>query len=377
MRNSSGVVVAVLVVTAFVGGFAGVAAGSGPSTAAVDAPAAADTAEQCEFPITVTDATGEEITLEGPPERITTTNPSAAQTLWAIGARDRVVGVTQFAMYLEGADEKTDVSAEFGIDVERVVDTEPDLVLAPNASAEDVEPLRNAGETVYHFPEATDIDDIAHKTERIGLLTGECEAAAETNEWMYEEVEAVEDRTADIDRPAALYPLGSGAGGDIYVAAGNTFIDEIMTIGGVDNVADDHDGYPMLSPELIIDRDPELILVTDPEATALDEEPYVRTTAGQERNAVVMQVHYLNQPAPISVVESTATLADAVEEYNAAAESDDTPESDETDDADDTDAEDAEDDAVDDEAPGFGVVTAIVAALLATLAAATTARRER
>ena len=360
MRNSSGVVVAVLVVTAFVGGFAGVAAGSGPSTAAVDAPAAADTAEQCEFPITVTDATGEEITLEEPPERITTTNPSAAQTLWAIGARDRVVGVTQFAMYLEGADEKTDVSAEFGIDVERVVDTEPDLVLAPNASAEDVEPIRNAGETVYHFPEATDIDDIAHKTERIGLLTGECEAAAETNEWMYEEVEAVEDRTADIDRPAALYPLGSG-----FVAAGNTFIDEVMTIGGVENVAAaEHEGYPQLSGEVVIGMDPELILVTDPDAPILDEEPYVRTTAGQERNAVVMQVHYLNQPAPISVVESTATLADAVEEY-AAAEPDD------------TDAEDAEDDAVDDEAPGFGVVTAIVAALLATLAAATTARRER
>ena len=377
MREISAVAVAVLVATAFVGGFAGVAAGAGPSSAAIDASTAADTAEQCEFPITVTDATGEEITLEEPPERITTTNPSAAQTLWAIGAQDRVVGVTQFALYLEGAEEKANVSAEFGIDVERVVDTEADLVLAPNASAEDVEPLRDAGETVYHFPEATDVDDIAHKTERIGLLTGECEAAAETNEWMHEEVESVEDRTADLDRPAALYPLGSG-----FVAAGNTFIDEIMTIGGVDNVAAaEHEGYPQLSGEVVIEMDPELILVTDPDAPMLDEEPYSLTTAGQERNAVVMQVHYLNQPAPISVVESTATLADAVEEYTAATEPADTPEGDDADDADDTDADDtdadADDDGLDAEAPGFGVVTALVAALLGTLAAAMTARRDR
>ncbi|WP_418282745.1 PGF-CTERM-anchored ABC transporter substrate-binding protein [Halorubrum sp. DTA98] len=368
MRALSAVTVAVLVATAFVGGFAGVAAGSGAShtiddgaSAPADVERSADVADRCEFPLTVTDATGEEITIEEPPERITTTNPSAAQTLWAIGAEDRVVGVTQFAAYLDGADEKANVSAEFGIDTERVVGTEADLVLAPNASADDVGPLRDAGETVYHFPEATDVDDIAAKTERIGLLVGECEAAAETTAWMYEEVDAVEERTADLDRPAALYPLGSG-----FVAAGDTFIDEIMTIGGVDNVAAaDHEGYPQLSDEVIVERDPELILVTDPDAMILDEEPYSQTTAGLEGNAVVMQVHYLNQPAPLSVVESTSTLADAVEEYDAGK---DDERADETPTADD-------DDGVDAEAPGFGVAVAVVAALLATLAAVSTARR--
>jgi len=61
--------------------------------------------------------------------------------------------VTQYAAYLDGAGEKTDVSAEgFGVSVERVVDTDPDLVLAPNASAGQVEALREQGLTVYHFP---------------------------------------------------------------------------------------------------------------------------------------------------------------------------------------------------------------------------------
>ena len=379
MRQHFVIAMAVLVTTALVGGVAGVAAGTQP---AVEQPTAQqyDDAATCEFPLELTDATGTTITLDEPPERITTTNPSAAQTLWELGAQDRVVGVTEFALYLDGADEKTDVSAEgLGVSIERVVDTDPDLVLAPNASAGQVEDLRDQGLTVYHFPEATDVDDIAEKTETIGQLVDECEAAADTNAEMYDAVADVEERTADLDRPAALYPLGSG-----FVAAGDTFIDAIMTIGGTDNVAAaEHDGYPQLSDEVILETDPKLIIVNDDEAAILDEEPYASTTAGIDRNYVVIEVHYLNQPAPRSVIESTETLATAVEELQTTDESS----ADEEADVDDADGADTADDGSDGdgtgataddadeagetggEAPGFGVVAAVFAALMTALLA--------
>lgn len=379
MRQHFVIAMAVLVTTALVGGVAGVAAGTQP---AVEQPTAQqyDDAATCEFPLELTDATGTTITLDEPPERITTTNPSAAQTLWELGAQDRVVGVTEFALYLDGADEKTDVSAEgLGVSIERVVDTDPDLVLAPNASAGHVEDLRDQGLTVYHFPEATDVDDIAEKTETIGQLVDECEAAADTNAEMYDAVADVEERTADLDRPAALYPLGSG-----FVAAGDTFIDAIMTIGGTDNVAAaEHEGYPQLSDEVILEADPKLIIVNDDEAAILDEEPYASTTAGTDRNYVVIEVHYLNQPAPRSVIESTETLATAVEELQTTDESS----ADEEADVDDADGADTADDGSDGdgagataddadeagetggEAPGFGVVAAVFAALMTALLA--------
>ena len=385
MRQHFVIAMAVLVTTALVGGVAGVAAGTQPAieqptttdalSDAADGPTGHqyDDAETCEFPVELTDATGTTVTLEERPERITTTNPSAAQTLWELGAQDRVVGVTQFALYLDGADEKTGVSAEgLGVSIERVVDTDPDLVLAPNASADQVEDLREQGLTVYHFPEATDIDDIADKTETIGQLVGECEAAADTNDEMYDAVADVEERTADFDRPAALYPLGDG-----FVAAGNTFIDAIMTIGGTDNVAAaEHEGYPQLSDEVILEADPELIIVTDEEAAILDEEPYASTTAGIDRNYAVIPVHYLNQPAPRSVIESTDTLATAVEELQTTEEAadeadgaDDAATTDDADEADDADDAATADDDTGAEVPGFGVVAAVIAMLAAGLLA--------
>jgi len=368
MRQHFVTAMAVLVTTALVGGVAGTAAGAQPGIEHANAQPPTlhqadgpnlhqtDGATACEFPVEVTDATGTTITLDEPPERITTTNPSAAQTLWEFGAQDRVVGLTEYALYLDGADEKTDVSAEgLGVSIERVVNTDPDLVLAPNASADQVQDLREQGLTVYHFPEATDVDDIAEKTETIGRIVGECEAAADTNAEMNDAVAAAEDRTADGDRPAALYPLGDG-----FVAAGDTFIDEIMIVGGVDNVAAaEHEGYPQLSNEVILEADPEVLIVTDPEAPILDEEPYASTTAGIEENYVVLNVNYLNQPAPRSVIESVETLSVAVEELQTSEEGNG-----------DGAAEDGSETSA--EAPGFGVV----AAALALFAAALLARRD-
>ncbi|WP_058365888.1 PGF-CTERM-anchored ABC transporter substrate-binding protein [Haloparvum sedimenti] len=373
MRDRLVLVTALLVATAALGGFAA------PAAAQPDA-----TYETCEFPVTMTDATGEEITLEEPPERVTTTNPSAAQTMWEIGGESQVVGVTQYAMYLDGADEKTDVSAERGVDVEKVAGTEPDLVLAPNASAGQVQALRDAGLTVYHFPEAKTTDDIAQKTTTIGKLTGNCEGAAETNAWMNANVDAVSNVTADADRPRVLYPLGSG-----FVAGGDTFINATFTLAGTNNTAATvADGYPQISDEVVLELDPEWIVVNSRGDSALDEEPYASTTAGEEGNAVYLEVHWLNQPAPASVVNTIHDMtrqvhgdvydnSTYVERSEISVEAEDEADSDTEEPTETTEVpatteapETTGDGTSGDSAPGFGAVVTLVAVLGSALAAA-------
>lgn len=304
-----------------------------------------------QFPVTLTDATGTDVTIEERPERVTTTNPSAAQVMWELDAEDQVVGLTEFAHYLENAETRENVSStELGVSVERVVATEPDLVLAPNATSTDtVETLREAGLTVYHFPEATDFDDVAEKTMTIGELTGNTEAAAETTEWMWDNVGAVETLTADADRSRVMYPLLGGFG-----VGNNTFIHEIIVASGGENVvADEFDGYQVVSDEVVLDRDPEVLIITDQtEGQIIENEPYSLTTAGQTNRTATLEVSYLNQAAPRSVVYSTRNLSaqlhpDLIDEPAAVADA-------------------AEDDAPEDvsvSAPGFGPLAALVALL--------------
>jgi len=263
------------------------------------AASAQQTGQNCAFPVTMTDATGTEVTIEERPDRVVTTNPSAAQTMWEIGGRDQVVGLTQYASYLDGAQSRTNVSASFGVSREKVAGTNPDLVIAPNASAGEVQGLRDAGLTVYHLREAKTIDDIAEKTTTIGRLTGNCDGAAETNTWMNSNVDTVRQLTADIeDRPRVLYSLGGG-----YYAGGDTFINALFDVVGADNVAArDHTGYPQLSDEVVLQLNPEVLVVTERTTGIASEEPFASTQAGRTNTTVRVNVRDLNQPAPRSVV---------------------------------------------------------------------------
>jgi ABC-type Fe3+-hydroxamate transport system, periplasmic component len=322
------------------------------------------------FPVTLTDATGTPVTIDSRPDRVTTTNPSAAQTLWTLGAESQVVGVTQYASYLDGAETRRNVSAAgLGISVERVVATEPDLVLAPNAtSPQTVETLRAANLTVYHFPAATDFADVAAKTQTIGRVTGNTAAAVETNRWMWQNVAAIETRAADGESPKILYPLLGG-----FAVGNNTFINEIITTAGGENIAaDEFDGYKQLNDETVLALDPDVLLVTDQtEGQIVSSEPYSLTTAGQNNRTASLNVNYLNQPAPRSVVYATRNLTTQLQSNTGAAETTtgdsepafnttDETTSDTTDsDAANTTADDTQGTGV--SAPGFGGVVAVVA----------------
>ncbi len=315
MRTSTTLLAVLFVLTAGVAPVAAAgpdAAVSSPTAAAEPgASAAVASHQECSFPFTATDATGTEVTIEEPPETVTTLGPSAAQTMWEIGGKAQVVGLGQQSTYLAGAESRTNVSAAgFGYSVETVVGTDADLVLAANvASNATITQLREAGMTVYKFEAATSIADVAEKTTLTGQLTGNCEGAAKTNKWMMENVETARDGTEGAERPDVLVPLGSG-----YVVGGETFIDAMVTAAGGANVAaEEYTGYPQLSDEVILELDPEM-LVLQPwmEFTGLaDSEPYASTTAGEENASVTVNANWLNQPAPRSVVYATRNMTRA------------------------------------------------------------------
>lgn len=267
-------------------------------------------AADCGFPVTRTDATGERVTLPERPERLVTLNPSAAQTLWELGARERVVGISEFARYLNGTDDLPVVNtASGGVNVERLVALDPDLVLAPGTiPGETVDRLRETGLTVFALNTSRTVEGVADKTTLVGRLTGECAAADRTNGWMRRNVAVVREAVADEPRPRALYVFGGG-----YTVGTGTFIHDVMRTAGLRNVAAaaDIEGYARISREVVRERDPQWFVLNSRDPLP-DDPVYRETTAGRENRTVVVEVNWLNQPAPRSIVRSVWTLARAV-----------------------------------------------------------------
>ncbi|WP_435101364.1 PGF-CTERM-anchored ABC transporter substrate-binding protein [Halarchaeum sp. P4] len=268
------------------------------------------TTATCSFPVSVTDATGTNVTVTEKPERVVTLSPSAAQTMWEIGAKDQVVGVTQHASYLEGASSRANVSGSGSsyIDQEKVVSLEPDLVLAPDTiSNETVQKLRAANLTVYHYPPADSIDTIKQQTLTTGTLVGACDGANETVAEMESKLETVRNAVEGEDRPRVIYTFFG------YTAGNNTFINKIIETAGGTNVAAEAgiSGYAEINPETIVNQNPEWIIRNSQNPTVPKTAAYNSTDAVKNGNVIVLDYNYLNQPAP-RVVQPITRLAKAM-----------------------------------------------------------------
>ncbi|MFB6081318.1 MAG: PGF-CTERM-anchored ABC transporter substrate-binding protein [Halanaeroarchaeum sp.] len=303
MTDRTGLRVSFAVALVVLAGVGAVVTPVAADAGADDGPAGATAqTDDCTFPVTMTDATGTAVTVASEPERVVTLGPSAAQTMWEIGAEEKVVGLSKYASYLEGADSRTNVSGagRSFVVAEKVVALEPDLVLAPNIIGnETVEKLRSAGLTVYRFEAAASMDDIRQKTERIGRLTGACEGAAERVRAMNATLERVRRAVEGRDRPRVLYYMSGG-----YTAGDGTFIDTIITTAGGTNLAAAAgiDGYGQISPEVVVKRNPQWILrggdyVTVPKTAAFN-----GTTAVQKGQVRTLNANYVSQPAPRTVL---------------------------------------------------------------------------
>ena len=264
---------------------------------------------QCSFPVTATDATGTEVTIEEEPQRVVALGASSAQIMWELDAQEKVVGmpVDSTTAYLDGSQSRTDTfqADQFTVATERVVGLEPDLVLAPDIIPnETVEQLRGAGITVYKFGFATSLGDVNEEVKRTGRLVGACGPASETVEDTDAQVSAIRNAVAGEDRPRVLYGADLSAG---YVAGNGTFIHQVVETAGGDDVAAKAgiQGYQQINPETVAQRDPEWIIVSDA-STIPDGEPWASTTAVQEDQIIEVNSNLIGQPAPRVVRPMTA-----------------------------------------------------------------------
>lgn len=267
----------------------------------------------CGYPFTATDATGTEVTVQNEPERVVVVGASGTQTMWEIGAQDKVVGIykSDYTTYLDGAENVTNVATDFGYaNVEKVLAQDPDLVLLANIQQNSTaEKLRQNGTTVFKFDAATSFQDIYEKTQLTGKLVGNCEGAEETVTWMQNQVSKVQEATADVENKSMHYSQGSG-----YAPGPASFITDIMNTAGAHNIIlnGDFSGATAsgVSGEFVIQQNPEWLLASynpattngTPNGTAALEsvatDALKQTQAYQNRNIVVVNSNYLSQPAP-------------------------------------------------------------------------------
>ena len=226
---------------------------------------------------TLVDQRGKTLTLPEPPRRIVSLVPSATELLFALGAEDRLVGVTDFCDFPPAARRKPRVGGMVSPSLEAIVALKPDVVV--------VTPAGNREETLVQLERLripvfaanpTSVGEVLDLVARLGTLGSRPAEAASLAASLARRVRGISARVAGLTRPRVLYVLWPDP---LIVPGRGSVISELIGLAGGQSItADGGEGYPRYSVEAAVARNPEVILLGGhrSQSRALAREPWER-----------------------------------------------------------------------------------------------------
>jgi iron complex transport system substrate-binding protein len=193
-------------------------------------------------------------------QRIVTIGGAVSETVFALGAGERVVATDTSTTFPPEAAQRPKVGYQRSLAAETVLAYRPDLIIAsPEAGpATTLAQLRAAGVRIELVGEAHDGETAAARIVAIGALLGKAGEA----EKLAAPVAAVVPPAPSARPPRVLFLYARG-GGVAMVAGTPSPISGMIELGGGVNAVTEFAGYKQLSGEAVIAAAPDIILLPE------------------------------------------------------------------------------------------------------------------
>lgn len=113
------------------------------------------------------------VTLNQPAKRIISLAPHVTELVFAAGAGDRLVAVSDYSDFPEAAKQIPSIGSIFALDLERLLALKPDLIIIwGTGNAKQLAARLRDNKLLVFESEAHDYEDIASSIERIAVLAG-------------------------------------------------------------------------------------------------------------------------------------------------------------------------------------------------------------
>jgi len=260
----------------------------------------------------VTDEMGRRVRLPVEIRRIVSLAPSLTETVFALGAGDRLVGVTDYCDYPAEALTRTKVGGPINPSLEQIAALHPDVVLAQANGGnrlETVEALEHLGIPVYATGART-VDEILESTRTLAALIGAGEKGSGVVADLRARLDHLKERLAGRKPRRVFFVVWHEP---LITIGKHTFLADALRYAGGEVAIELEQDWPRLSLEEVVRVQPEVIVFASAHAEAVQQTvAELRESRGwrqlsavqQQRIAVISDA--VNRPGP--------RLVDAIEE---------------------------------------------------------------
>jgi iron complex transport system substrate-binding protein len=270
----------------------------------------------------VTDDLGRQITVPVNVTRVVSTAPSVTEMIFAVGAGDRLVGVTTFCDYPEEAKPIAKIGDTMTPNMESIIALKPDIVFVSTASQIEafMKTLEQNGIAVYVM-NPMNLSEVIGGLQRIAIIFGN-EREAEVYAY------GLMKRQANVSGQTLMSRLDPGhEDQEFKIQPVNVFVqisdeplftvgkasflnDLIRTAGGRSVTADVATAYPKLSKETASALNPEVIILSDSPDNQKPNEAFKNSPAVKNGRVYKINADIISRPGPrlVDALEQIARL---------------------------------------------------------------------
>lgn len=209
------------------------------------------------YPLTITDDLGNEVTIEEEPKQVVSLSPANTETLFAVGAGDKVVGRTDYCNYPEEAKKIQSIGTYAEPNVELIVSLSPDVIFAEGSIDDSIRSqVEQAGAKVIVF-NSNDVDSVKNAITITGEVMNTNNTAKSVTDKITSDLKQLQEKiAANKEEVSAFIDLGS-----YYSAGKDSLLGNMLNDISVKNIAEDSgEQWPQLSVEKIVEANPDVYI---------------------------------------------------------------------------------------------------------------------
>lgn len=204
------------------------------------------------------------------PQRIVSLSPASTEILFAVGAENQIVAVSDFSDYPPQAQNLPKVGGFDGktLSLEKILSFNPDFVYLTNVMHNHLIPHFESLNIDYYLSDANSFEQVKNEILQIAKITGHPSNGENLVKEIDSAITKINSQNQLLQKPTVYWEVWNSP----YMSVGNSsFINDLIkTAGGINIFQEISQAYPTVSEETIVAKNPQIIIIPQNSGITVD-----------------------------------------------------------------------------------------------------------